>query len=894
MFKSCRSSSEDGNKCAYAQLSTRLTVDKDKWKLGCRLPKIKRKKRGGSFRSEGNIKVHSCFSYLQGDISRYLPFWESSLLNRKKSAPLSHSVELIHKPLLEGLCYGCDRKLQEHFHHEKPVRTGGGYTYFSKKTAAVATCLSPKGTSCGPEDNLASLALPIQQLLSLAVETDLLQHMKRLASCTMVHKTQDKLSLELLKEFLESACGHKLQQECFIKSPSVRRTVEDAPWRSITNSSEPLNPQLNQPEENSAVLLMLLRSCQEKGHDPNAVLMFLKKSLFNKCPAAEEVTQDTSTKEQLVDDGWFTYQRILLPKLFPKSIGNKGGFGHSHFTNRKCPEKQDTEKKREKLIPAFNSIMMLPRLLQEEEEKMLLQSLQIMSKEERIAFLRQHGLLQDKLHSPFIPGLSERTRGLWTEPKAFQIHHKKVFTRPMSPFSNDRMYNIKSLKTNFQVHKSDKQQTQFMKIHLPQISSDKSPVYNTKETEYSRRQQQPSNAQPIFPPHHDNFEESYQTQKPQQQVINYIMAQEQESSPAELTVDGDQRQSDSLQESFVRIHSSKARDMETYSSRERNLPEVNQMQEEMSHSQELDSASQWNLNPEFEDNHQMDNYPNQEASLLSTTSFQSTTFFEDEILQGLHPSSKASSLPTFKKVQRDEENKLKGGKQKQKKKKVKISVQRENCSGLKDSFFDTRRTTSHQGEPDSMVHLDSSTKSPPIPLIARESDYLESCKDESLLKTEKPPDAGDDRRANEKAKEVIVIKKKERRNLPRTVFTERKPLPHIKRYPWKNSQKAGIMTEETQSLRPSMLDFLTNYCIIKPERLSLYERVFLKYCSPEDAERTADQNWTETSNKNSDSIPDGFDHVEEIFIQQKAKGIDIGRKIQMILESIIECSSCPQ
>lgn len=253
-----------------------------------------------------------------------------------------------------------------------------------------------------------------QQLLSLAVETDLLQHMKRLASCTMVHKTQDKLSLELLKEFLESACGHKLQQECFIKSPSVRRTVEDAPWRSITNSSEPLNPQLNQPEENSAVLLMLLRSCQEKGHDPNAVLMFLKKSLFNKCPAAEEVTQDTSTKEQLVDDGWFTYQRILLPKLFPKSIGNKGGFGHSHFTNRKCPEKQDTEKKREKLIPAFNSIMMLPRLLQEEEEKMLLQSLQIMSKEERIAFLRQHGLLQDKLHSPFIPGLSERTRGLWT------------------------------------------------------------------------------------------------------------------------------------------------------------------------------------------------------------------------------------------------------------------------------------------------------------------------------------------------------------------------------------------------------------------------------------------------------------------------------------------------
>lgn len=60
--------------------------------------------------------------------------------------------------------------------------------------------------------------------------------------------------------------------------------------------------------------------------------------------------------------------------------------------------------------------------------------------------------------------------------------------------------------------------------------------------------------------------------------------------------------------------------------------------------------------------------------------------------------------------------------------------QRENCSDLKDSFFDTRRTTSHQGEPDSMVHLDASTKSP-IQLIAGKSDTLESCKDESLLKT---------------------------------------------------------------------------------------------------------------------------------------------------------------
>ncbi|KAL8186527.1 UNVERIFIED_CONTAM: hypothetical protein K2H54_073502 [Gekko kuhli] len=41
---------------------------------------------------------------------------------------------------------------------------------------------------------------------------------------------------------------------------------------------------------------------------------------------------------------------------------------------------------------------------------------------------------------------------------------------------------------------------------------------------------------------------------------------------------------------------------------------------------------------------------------------------------------------------------------------------------------------------------------------------------------EKPPDAGDDRRANENAAEVIVTKKQERKNLPRTVFTKRKPL----------------------------------------------------------------------------------------------------------------------
>ncbi|XP_015272057.1 PREDICTED: uncharacterized protein LOC107114964 [Gekko japonicus] len=331
------------------------------------------------------------------------------------------------------------------------------------------------------------------------------------------------------------------------------------------------------------------------------------------------------------------------------------------------------------------------------------------------------------------------------------------------------------------------------------------------------------------------------------------------------------------------------------------------MQEKMSHMQELDSASQLNLKPEFEglsfprdtgensgfqgfsprtppkvpccsqDNHQMGNYPNRETSLPSTTSFQSTTFCE----------------------------------------------QRENHSGLKDRFFDTMQNTSHQREPDSLVYLDTSaqrTKSPPIQLIAQKPDTLEPCQDESLLKMEsetseiqlmtthgrsftaaahklwnvipqagdeeKPPDTGDDRQANENAAEVIVTKKEERENLRRTVFTKRKPLPNIKRYPWKNSQESRMMEEETQRLRPSILDFLNKYCIIKPERLSIYERVFLKYCSNEDSEIPGDQKLTETSSTNFNCIPGGFDNVEEIFIQQKAKeNIDVGRKIQMVLES---------
>ncbi|XP_054831251.1 uncharacterized protein LOC129326929 isoform X3 [Eublepharis macularius] len=880
MSKSYKSGNEDGNKCPYAELPARLAVDKKSWKLGYRLPKLKRKTKVRSFRSECNTKVHACFSYLQGDISRYVPFWESSLLNRKRSAPLSHLVELIHNPPLDGLCYGCDRKLQKHFHHEKPVRTGGGYTYFSKKDAAKATGLSltPEGTSYIPEDDMASLALSIKQLLSLAAETDLLQHMKRLASCTMVHKTQDKLSVELLKEFLEYACGLKLQQECFIKSPSISRLVEDAPWRSITNFYEPLNAQHIQPAENSAVLLMLLRSCQLKGQDPNVVLMFLKKSLLNKCPDAEEVILDTSTKEQPIDNGWFICRRVFLPKLFQTYLENKGGFGHSHFTDIKNPKKQDTQQKKKKCIPVFNSIMMLPKLLREEEEKILLQSLQNISKEERIVFLKQHGLLQDKLHTPFIPGLSERPRGLWTEPKAFKVHHKKVFTRPTSPFSNDRLYNIGSLKANFQVQKSEKELTQFMKIHFPQIPSANSPVYETRNKEYSMRQQEPSNTQPIFLLHHDNFDES-------------------------------------CQESSVRISSSLTKEMksrtdiEIAASKQENLPEVNQMEEKMSHMQELYSASQSNFKPEFEDNHQVDNDPDQEASLLSIASFQSTTSCEDEILQGLFPSNKVSFLPTFKEVQRDEENKLKKGEEKQKKKKVKMSVQqpnitkcysehfhdsycgldttqRENCPGSTDkclSLDTIQNDMLHPRELDSLVYLETSaqrTKSPPIQLVTHKPDTLEQCKDESQLKTEKPPDAGDDRQANEKA-EAIITKKEEGKNLPRAVFTKRKPLPNIKRYPRKHSQKARIVGEETQRLRPSILDFLTKYCIIKPERLSLYERVFLKYCSHENR----DQESTESSSTNFNYMPGGFDHVEEVFALQKAKeNIDIGRKIQIIVE----------
>ncbi|XP_061482307.1 uncharacterized protein LOC133384403 isoform X2 [Rhineura floridana] len=197
----------------------------------------------------------------------------------------------------------------------------------------------------------------------------------------------------------------------------------------------------------------------------------------------------------------------------------------------------------------------------------------------------------------------------------------------------------------------------------------------------------------------------------------------------------------------------------------------------------------------------------------------------------------------------------------------------------------------HQRETDSLVHRGISAqriKSYPVqPLTPMPSDALEECKNECKPKVEKPPDAGDDRQANEKAAEAIVTGKEERESLPRVSFTKRKPLPSIKRGLQRNSQNSRVMMEETQRFRPSILDFLTKYCIINPERLSFYERIFLKYCNHEDTEEVPrHQKSIDTSNVNFNEMPGGFDHLEEIFIQKKAKeNIDIERNIQMILES---------
>lgn len=262
-----------------------------------------------------------------------------------------------------------------------------------------------------------SVGFLFQRLLSLAAETDLLQHMKILASCTMAHKTQDKLSLELLKEFLEDDCGLKLKQECFAAGPNVN----DVPWRSLTDPSQPLNPQHIQPTENSTLLLMLCRNCQLKGIDPKTVIEFLRSTLLNKWPYGEKMAVETSIKEQPIDDGWFISQRVLLPKPFPKNLDKDSGrFEHPSFKDLKRKE-QAVEKKEDKFMHVFNSIMILPKLLREEEEIMLFQSLKNMSKLEKMEYLRQHGFLKDSLHSRFIPGLSERTRGIWTGSLFFRL-----------------------------------------------------------------------------------------------------------------------------------------------------------------------------------------------------------------------------------------------------------------------------------------------------------------------------------------------------------------------------------------------------------------------------------------------------------------------------------------
>lgn len=254
-----------------------------------------------------------------------------------------------------------------------------------------------------------------QRLLSLAAETDLLQHMRKLASYPMVHKTQHKLSLELLKEFLEYDCGLKLQQECITQGPSGRTTGEGVPWRSFTDPSQPLNPQHSQPAENTTLLLMLAGHCQLKGADPKTVLEFLQDTLLNEWPDGEKVTLETSVTEQPIDDGWFVSQRNLLPKPFQKDVDKDDGrFEQSSVKDPEKTEALDVRKKEDRLMHVFNSIMMLPKLLREEEEKMLLQFLENMSRKERTEYLRQQGFFKDNLHSSFIPGLSERPRGLWT------------------------------------------------------------------------------------------------------------------------------------------------------------------------------------------------------------------------------------------------------------------------------------------------------------------------------------------------------------------------------------------------------------------------------------------------------------------------------------------------
>ncbi|XP_033001308.1 uncharacterized protein LOC117044610 [Lacerta agilis] len=223
--------------------------------------------------------------------------------------------------------------------------------------------------------------------------------------------------------------------------------------------------------------------------------------------------------------------------------------------------------------------------------------------------------------------------------------------------------------------------------------------------------------------------------------------------------------------------------------------------------------------------HEVSSDPNKETSSLSAVSLQSTGISEVSSKLGM------GSLPL---------------------------QQRESISDTKKNKYLVFSTDPmeynmpHQREPDSLVHQYTSaerTKSHPVqPGAFIPSDAFEGCNDKGKQKVEKPPDAGDDRLTNEQAAEALVTEKQEGERLPRAGFSKRKPFP---------------------------------------ERLSFYERIFLKYCNHEDPdEEPRDQESTDIPNANFSEVPGGFDHVEEILIQKKAKeNIDIEKKIQMILES---------
>ncbi|XP_053143455.1 uncharacterized protein LOC128341223 isoform X2 [Hemicordylus capensis] len=466
------------------------------------------------------------------------------------------------------------------------------------------------------------------------------------------------------------------------------------------------------------------------------------------------------------------------------------------------------------------------------------------------------------------------------------------------------------------------------------MPSDSSPSHKMKPSEDRRGQQQPSNAQQVFPSHYENFDENCQSlvtglrppeeevrssdaeletqrgeklHRPQQLLLNPMPALEQGSLPTKLTqtfshkVDGEKRREPNCpQESSVQISSlqeKKAKrrkplrgDMDICPSQQKNVIEVNQMQEKMSPSQELYPASQSNFKSESGD-HQMSSDPSEETSWVPTVSLQSSIVCEQQ--------------PNITKSPEEHSHGISCGLGTKQSKNHSITKKNKHAFVSVDQMD---KYMLHQRKPDSLVCHEASTertKSHHGQLVTLIPDALEGCKNECQSSAEKPTDTGDDRQANEKAAEAIVTgqEERERERLPRAVFTKRKPLPSIKRGPRKNSQKARVVMEGTRRVRPSTLDFFTKYCIINPERLSFYERIFLKYCNhedsvartvarwgrageEEDSDIPGDQESTDTSNIHFNDIPDGFDHIEEILIQKKAKeNIDVGRKIQMILGS---------